>query len=99
MRMVAKVVSEIQSAQYSIFNFPKNLRVLTYLSHEIPLFDDDTIWELSFKCERSSKEEQSPAFHSKFNLLETLFGEQQIVTKTSNPIFGLKVQFRRKKSM
>lgn len=65
MRMVASVISDIQRAQKSSFNFTKKLDVLSFLSYGLLIHDEDQIWKLSTQCEASSEVENSPSLLEK----------------------------------
>jgi len=85
MRMVASVITEIQKAQQSIFNFNKNLNILSYLTYEIPLLDEEAIWNMSKKCEVVSSEDATDLKGSLSKAKEV-----EVVKESSNPIFGIK---------
>jgi len=83
MRMVASVISEVIKTQSSIYNFTKDVKLLNFLSYEIPNYDEDTIWELSKSCESYSTEDATKIKASSSS------DKTEILTTTSNPIFGV----------
>eukprot|EP01119_Soliformovum_irregulare_P024890 TRINITY_DN903_c0_g1_i1.p1 TRINITY_DN903_c0_g1~~TRINITY_DN903_c0_g1_i1.p1 ORF type:complete len:481 (-),score=113.13 TRINITY_DN903_c0_g1_i1:76-1518(-) len=99
MRKVASIISSIQSTQLSIFNFAKNLRILSYLSFEIPCHDENAIWEMSIRCEKQVDEGTTPSNWKRLSktiqrtLNGDVFGSSQVVAKSSNPIFGMGKEF------
>ena len=58
--MVASVIQEIQKAQKSYYNFPKNLTIMSYLNYGILVKDEEEIYQLSKKCESSNNDSSVP---------------------------------------
>jgi hypothetical protein len=44
MRMVANIINQIQVAQRSKYTLPKDLSVMTFLAHNLIIFDEDTVY-------------------------------------------------------
>jgi len=88
MRMVAAVISDIQKAQQSNFNFKKKVDLLSYLTYGLLLHDEDTIWKLSMKCEANSTVEPNPLPSLSIRLFSAK--EKPIKNTFSNPVYGLK---------
>jgi hypothetical protein len=89
MRLVAAVIEDVQRAQKSIFNFEKDLALVSYLMFGRKQLDEDTMDAESRKREpksdfKSPKASLSSVFKSKST------GEVKVVSK--NPIFGLSVK-------
>jgi hypothetical protein len=85
MRMVARVISELQKSQQSVFSFSKNVTLLSLLLHGIPTFSDDELFEMSKKCETGN--ETTANFRRRLNIWN-LREEEQV---WKNPLFGKKV--------
>eukprot|EP01114_Cavostelium_apophysatum_P012312 TRINITY_DN2741_c0_g1_i1.p1 TRINITY_DN2741_c0_g1~~TRINITY_DN2741_c0_g1_i1.p1 ORF type:complete len:655 (-),score=149.35 TRINITY_DN2741_c0_g1_i1:10-1974(-) len=101
MRTLANTINEIKKAQSSIFAFPKDVKIVLYLTTQLPNIDDDAQWFHSKRCEAESTGEdpavlcaQSASITS--NLLRNIqkngssAGSEVLVH--SNPIFGLKLK-------
>jgi len=99
MRMVANLIGEIQKAQKSIFNFNKNVELLSFLYYGLPRLDEDTVWKLSRICEETSSGTASLG-DQKYKPNNTFVKTEDVVIASSNPIFGLRntPKFERKKS-
>jgi len=100
MRMVANLIAEIQKAQKSIFNFTKNIELLSYLYYGLPRLDEDTIWKLSRVCEESSTPGTVYVSDQKYQPSNTFVKTEDVLVASSNPIFGLRTtpKVERKKS-
>eukprot|EP01119_Soliformovum_irregulare_P002315 TRINITY_DN1259_c0_g1_i1.p1 TRINITY_DN1259_c0_g1~~TRINITY_DN1259_c0_g1_i1.p1 ORF type:complete len:637 (+),score=163.45 TRINITY_DN1259_c0_g1_i1:82-1992(+) len=85
MRKVAHVIGTIQRAQQSIFNFQKDIKLTSYISFEVPLCDENDLWELSLQCERQTDMERSPNQRR----LADILAPTPFVMTSSNPIFGM----------
>jgi hypothetical protein len=88
MRLVAAVIEDVQRAQKSIFNFEKDIALVSYLMLGTKQLDEDTMDAESRKREPKS-DFKSPKLEA---LLSNIFkpkltGEVKVVSK--NPIFGL----------
>eukprot|EP01114_Cavostelium_apophysatum_P018833 TRINITY_DN5915_c0_g1_i2.p1 TRINITY_DN5915_c0_g1~~TRINITY_DN5915_c0_g1_i2.p1 ORF type:complete len:677 (+),score=196.76 TRINITY_DN5915_c0_g1_i2:160-2190(+) len=102
MRKVANIIAEIQKAQKSLFAFQKNVKILVYLTTEIPHLDDEAQWKMSKICEPESSgldpadlcastsySAMSPG--SIFRAVKANASPEVLVQKVSNPIFGVKL--------
>eukprot|EP01114_Cavostelium_apophysatum_P001163 TRINITY_DN10990_c0_g3_i2.p1 TRINITY_DN10990_c0_g3~~TRINITY_DN10990_c0_g3_i2.p1 ORF type:complete len:659 (+),score=128.20 TRINITY_DN10990_c0_g3_i2:52-1977(+) len=92
MRRVADVISDLQRAQKSIFNIPRNAKLMAFLRHGLLQLDDDQIWDLSMKCEAGDASDHASG-HQRVSILMNKFlhheGEAMITTR--NPVFGMKL--------
>jgi hypothetical protein len=93
--MVAQVIAQIQQSQKSMYNFPKNVQTIAYLTYGLHMLNEDAVWHLSKRCEFTSSlvEElqlaTSPSRESGFSRFfkrKTVRKEDMAVTL--NPIFG-----------
>eukprot|EP01119_Soliformovum_irregulare_P015941 TRINITY_DN4565_c0_g1_i2.p1 TRINITY_DN4565_c0_g1~~TRINITY_DN4565_c0_g1_i2.p1 ORF type:complete len:650 (+),score=179.85 TRINITY_DN4565_c0_g1_i2:37-1986(+) len=85
MRKVAQVIKTMQRAQQSIFNFQRNLKIVSYISFEVPLCDENELWEMSLQCEKENSAERN----SQSKRLVDILSPTPLVTTSSNPIFGM----------
>eukprot|EP01119_Soliformovum_irregulare_P015944 TRINITY_DN4565_c0_g2_i1.p1 TRINITY_DN4565_c0_g2~~TRINITY_DN4565_c0_g2_i1.p1 ORF type:complete len:499 (+),score=161.19 TRINITY_DN4565_c0_g2_i1:1935-3431(+) len=88
MRKVAQVISTIQRAQQSIFNFQKNLKISSFIQFEVPTCDENELWEMSLQCEKQGDGESLRMSSLQMRLTDIL-SPTPLVTTSSNPIFGL----------
>jgi len=92
MRMVAHIIQEIQKAQSSVFNFKKDVKLLTFLTYELANYDDDALFDLSKACEdvTTSATKLTVGKKSIFSgLMRSSSVTKDAPVKTMNPVFGL----------
>jgi len=85
MRKVAQVITTIQRAQQSIFHFSTDLRVLSYISFEVPVRNEKELWKMSVQCEKGTDTMRG----KNHKRLGDRLSSSELVTTSSNPIFGL----------
>lgn len=98
MRMFANVITEVQKAQSSSFNFKKNPELLSYLTCGIQIHDEDHLWNLSYTCQTVSSSDSNTRRkrHSLREQLSDMFkpkNEEEIINSFSNPIFQKRASF------
>jgi UDP-galactopyranose mutase len=92
MRMVAKIITEIQKAQKSQFSFPKNVPLLSWLMHGVLTYDEEELFVMSKRCEAGETSTGSPTLRKKI-----IKGVSEIVIKEEtekvwkNPLYGKKL--------
>jgi len=79
MRMIADVVTQIQLFQQAKFTFKKNVKLMVYMMHGAPAWDEDTLYAKS-KIFEPVKGMSTPT---------KVVQEKEIVVK--NPLFGVKL--------
>jgi len=84
--MVASIISEIRQAQNSIFNFPKNASIISYLNYGLTINNEEVNAELSKKREP----------HSSLTPPEKRMGKE-VTLESQNPIFGLDMKGKKVK--
>eukprot|EP01114_Cavostelium_apophysatum_P013921 TRINITY_DN3477_c0_g2_i1.p1 TRINITY_DN3477_c0_g2~~TRINITY_DN3477_c0_g2_i1.p1 ORF type:complete len:697 (+),score=181.93 TRINITY_DN3477_c0_g2_i1:167-2257(+) len=98
MRKVASAIGEVQKAQKSIFAFSKNVKLLVFLTRELPHVSEDAQWVLTKKCEADSSGQDpadicasAPASPGDILRAVTRRASGDIAVQTSNPIFGVTI--------
>ena len=88
MRMVAKVITQLQKAQKSSFPFIRNINLLSWLLHGVPKFSEDHLFELSKKCEAG---EMEGTMRKKSLFSDIVFLKEEPEKVWKNPLYGKKI--------